>query len=264
MNKIAATLAERIEGRHPKIALILGSGLGSLVESLSHAIRVPYGEIEGMPVSGVSGHAGEFVSGSLGGVPVLVLSGRVHYYEAGDPSVMRPAIEALRDLGVETLCLTNSAGSVNPTMAPGSVMLISDHIAFSGKNPLIGEPSDSRFVGMTAAYDRGLRIAMREAAREVGVEVAEGVYMWFSGPSFETPAEIRMARTLGADAVGMSTVPETILARFYGMKVVGASVITNFGAGMTGAELSHEETKTMAPLGGQKLARVLGAAVSRF
>ncbi|MEF2070736.1 purine-nucleoside phosphorylase [Consotaella aegiceratis] len=264
MSAIADTLRQRLDDRAPKIAMILGSGLGSLVDGLEDTVRVPYGDIEGMPQSGVSGHAGEFVSGTLSGVPVLVLSGRVHYYEEGNAAVMRPAIEALAELGIETLVLTNSAGSVNPQIAPGSVMLISDHIAFSGQNPLIGEPSDRRFVGMTMAYDVDLRIAMKKAAGSIGETLAEGVYMWFSGPSFETPAEIRMARTFGADAVGMSTVPETILARFCGLRVVGASVVTNFGAGMTGGELSHEETKTMAPLGGERLARILKAAIPTF
>jgi len=142
-------------------------------------------------------------------------------------------------------------------MPPGSVMQITDHINYSGMNPLIGEESDRRFVGMTTAYDPELMLAMRNAAIRATVPLFGGVYMWFSGPSFETPAEIRMARVLGADAVGMSTVPEVILARFFGMRVAAASVITNYGAGMTGAELSHEETKDMAPVGGKRLAAIL-------
>ena len=172
---------------------------------------------------------------------------------------MRTPLEALKGIGVNNLILTNSAGSLRQDMPPGSVMRITDHINFSGTNPLFGEPSDGRFVGMTSAYDAGLGERMKAAAQSTGTELHEGVYMWFSGPSFETPAEIRMARTLGADAVGMSTVPEVILARFFGINVIAASVVTNFGAGMTGGELSHQETKDMAPIGGKRLSAILTA-----
>jgi purine-nucleoside phosphorylase len=185
------------------------------------------------------------------------LSGRVHFYEKGDANAMRVPIEVLKELGVETLILTNSAGSLREDLAPGSVMQITDHINYSGINPLIGEESDRRFVGMTSAYDAPLAEAMRAAATKTGTPLSQGVYMWFSGPSFETPAEIRMARILGADAVGMSTVPEVIIARMLGLRVAAASVITNYGAGMTGSELSHEETKDMAPIGGARLAAIL-------
>jgi purine-nucleoside phosphorylase len=250
-------LVDRLNGLMPRIAIVLGSGLGSLVEEVEEAIRVPYAELPGFPASGVSGHAGELVAGYLGGEPVIMLSGRVHYYEKGDPAAMRVVIETLAGLGVQSLILTNSAGSVREDMPPGSVMQITDHINYSGMNPLIGEESDRRFVGMTTAYDADLVLAMRNAAIRSTVPLFGGVYMWFSGPSFETPAEIRMARLLGADAVGMSTVPEVILARFFGMRVAAASVITNYGAGMTGAELSHEETKDMAPVGGKRLAAIL-------
>ncbi len=250
-------LVDRLNGLMPRIAIVLGSGLGSLVEEVEEAIRVPYAELPGFPASGVSGHAGELVAGYLGGEPVIMLSGRVHYYEKGDPAAMRVVIETLAGLGVQSLILTNSAGSVREDMPPGSVMQITDHINYSGINPLIGEESDRRFVGMTTAYDADLVLAMRNAAIRATVPLFGGVYMWFSGPSFETPAEIRMARLLGADAVGMSTVPEVILARFFGMRVAAASVITNYGAGMTGAELSHEETKDMAPVGGKRLAAIL-------
>jgi purine-nucleoside phosphorylase len=153
--------------------------------------------------------------------------------------------------------LTNSAGSVDEDMAPGSLMQINDHIDFSGRNPLIGEPTDARFVGMTNAYDEALATAIMQAAREVEVKLYRGVYMWFSGPSFETPAEIKMSRILGANAVGMSTVPEVILARFFNLKVAAFSIITNYAAGMTGAELSHGETKDIAPQGGEKLTKIL-------
>ncbi|HWT56952.1 MAG TPA: purine-nucleoside phosphorylase [Rhizobium sp.] len=241
----------------PRHGIVLGSGLGSLVDQLDGAVRIPYRDLPGFPVSAVSGHAGEVVAGRLGGVPVVMLSGRVHYYEKGDANAMRLPIEVLKALGVEALILTNSAGSLRDDMPPGSVMQITDHINYSGINPLIGEESDHRFVGMTNAYDAGLAAAMRKAAAKLKIELAQGVYMWFSGPSFETPAEIRMARILGADAVGMSTVPEVIIARMLGLRVAAASVITNYGAGMTGNELSHEETKDMAPVGGTRLAAIL-------
>lgn len=250
-------LVQRLDGRAPKTALVLGSGLGGLVGAVENPLRIAYADLPGFPRSGVTGHAGELVSGELFGVAVLILSGRAHYYEHGDAAVMRPALELLAGVGVTTLLLTNAAGSLDETMPPGSVMLITDHINFSGSNPLFGEPSDRRFVGLTGAYDKDLRAAIERAADVTGTPLHQGVYMWFSGPSFETPAEIRMARLMGANAVGMSTVPEVILARFYGLRVAAASVITNFAAGMTGGEISHQETKDMAPIGGARLAAVL-------
>lgn len=261
---LGEVLRERLAGRTPRVALVLGSGLGDLAETVTDAVRIPYGDIPDFPQSAVSGHGGEIVAGRLNGADVLVLSGRVHYYERGDAAAMRPALEMLGSVGIDTLVLTNAAGSVNPAIEPGEVMLIEDHINFSGLNPLIGEPSDRRFVGMTQGYDRMLHDQMTRSAEAIGVPVHSGVYMWFSGPSFETPAEIRMARRLGADAVGMSTVPEVILARFLGMRVAAASVITNWGAGITGAELSHAETKEVAPRGGQKLARILAHALPQI
>jgi purine-nucleoside phosphorylase len=248
---------ERLDGLAPATALVLGSGLGRLVDQVEGAVRIPYAELPGFPTSGVSGHSGEVVAGRFGGRPVLMLAGRAHYYEHGDAAAMRPVLEVLAGIGVSRLILTNAAGSLDPEMLPGSVMLVSDHINFSGANPLIGEASDRRFVGMTEAYDAEMRVAIEEAARATGTILHKGVYMWFSGPSFETPAEIRMARAFGADAVGMSTVPEVILARFLGLRVAACSVITNLAAGMTGAELSHQETKDMAPVGGARLATIL-------
>lgn len=202
--------------------------------------------------------------GRIGRTPVAVLAGRAHYYEHGRSDVMRPALETLQALGAHTLVLTNAAGSLRPDMPPGSVMLIADHINFANLNPLIGEASDTRFVGMTQAYDPALMQAARDAAEAEKIPLAEGVYIWFAGPSFETPAEIRAARILGADAAGMSTVPEVILARFLGLRVLAFSVVTNFAAGMTGAELSHEETKAVAPQGGAKLRRILMRLVPRL
>ena len=261
MTAAVDVLVERLRGLEPKLALVLGSGLGPLADEVTDAVRIPYADLPGFPAGGVTGHAKQVVAGRFGGVPVLMLSGRAHYYEHGNAAAMRPAIEALAGIGVSHLVLTNAAGSVDRAMGPGSVMLITDHINFSGTNPLFGEPGDERFVGLSEAYDRTMQDAMRRAAAGLGETLHEGVYMWFSGPSFETPAEIRMARIVGANAVGMSTVPEVILARFCGLKVAAASVITNYAAGMTGAELSHQETKDMAPIGGRRLAAILAAAI---
>jgi purine-nucleoside phosphorylase len=257
MRRVIDLLIERLDGLVPRHAVVLGSGLGTLVDQVTDQVRVPYGELAGFPTSGVTGHAGELVAGYLGREPVIMLSGRSHFYEKGDARAMRLPLQVLAGLGVHSLILTNSAGSVREDMPPGSVMQITDHINYSGMNPLIGEEGDDRFVGMTNAYDADLSLGMRNAAIRCGLPLFGGVYMWFSGPSFETPAEIRMARILGADAVGMSTVPEVILARYLGLKVAAASVVTNYAAGMTGAELSHEETKDVAPIGGAHLAAIL-------
>jgi len=259
MNEAVDRLVERLNGLAPRTALVLGSGLGGLVDEVEDAVRISYADLSGFPRSGVTGHAGEVVAGRLSGTPVLMLAGRAHYYEHGNPAAMRPALEALAGLGVDKLLLTNAAGSLEPDMGPGSVMLITDHINFSGTNPLFGERTDRRFVGLTNAYDAGLRAAIEKAAETTGTPLHKGVYMWFSGPSFETPAEIRLARIVGANAVGMSTVPEVILARFLGLRVAACSVVTNLAAGMTGGELSHQETKDMAPLGGRRLAAILKA-----
>ncbi|MBL8577918.1 MAG: purine-nucleoside phosphorylase [Mesorhizobium sp.] len=257
----ADILAQRLGGLKPEIAIVLGSGLGPLAGEVTNPVRIPYADLPGFPPSGVSGHAGEIVAGEFGGRPVLLLAGRAHYYEHGDAAVMRPVLETLVAIGIDKLILTNAAGSLREDIPPGSVMLITDHINFSGSNPLFGEPSERRFVGLTEAYDAKLRSAIETAAEATGTPLAKGVYMWFSGPSFETPAEIRMARVMGADAVGMSTVPEVILARFLGQRVAACSVVTNLAAGMTGGELSHQETKDMAPVGGGRLAAILKHAL---
>lgn len=244
-----------------KIGMILGSGLGSLGDEVEQAVRIPYSRLAGFPVSTVSSHSSELIAGSLAGVPVVILSGRAHYYESGDATMMLSPIETLKELGCEVLLATNAAGSLREECAPGSPMLISDHINWSGMNPLIGEESDKRFLDMSAAYDPELRAIMKNCAKELGESLSEGVYMWFSGPSFETPAEIRMAKILGADAVGMSTVPEVILARFLGMRVAAMSVITNYGAGMQAHALSHDETKTVALQGTDRMKALVRAFV---
>ncbi|MFT3974641.1 MAG: purine-nucleoside phosphorylase [Amaricoccus sp.] len=239
-----------------RLGLVLGSGLGHLADAVD-GVAIDYADLPGFPHAGVSGHNPRLVVGDLEGVRVAVLGGRAHYYEKGDPTVMRAPLETLKALGAETLLLTNAAGSFRPEVPPGELMLIADHINFSGLNPLIGEPTDARFVNMADAYDPALRAALAAAAAAEGVALAEGVYAWYSGPSFETPAEIRAIRILGADAVGMSTVPEVILARFLGLRVAAISTITNMAAGMSDEVISHEHTKAMAPLGAAKLERLL-------
>jgi purine-nucleoside phosphorylase len=236
--------------------LILGSGLGHLAEAVD-GVAIDYADLPGFPHAGVSGHNPKLVIGTLERTRVAVLGGRAHYYEKGDAAVMRLPLEVLKALGADRLILTNAAGSFRADIPPGELMLISDHINFSGRNPLIGEPTDARFVNMTDAYDPAMRQALAAAAAAEGIALKDGVYAWYSGPSFETPAEIRALKTLGADAVGMSTVPEVILARFLGLRVAAVSTITNMAAGMSAEVLSHEHTKAMAPLGAAKLERVL-------
>lgn len=238
------------------VGLVLGSGLGGLA-ALVDGAAIPYADLPGFPEPGVSGHCPKLYVGQLDGVRVAVFGGRAHYYERGDAAVMRAPLELLRSLGADRLLLTNAAGSLTPEIRPGELMLIADHINFAGMNPLIGEPSDARFVNMTAAYDPALRAGLRAAAAAEGIALAEGVYAWYSGPSFETPAEIRALRILGADAVGMSTAPEVILANFLGLRAAAVSVVTNMAAGLSDEAISHEHTKAMAPIGAAKLERIL-------
>ena len=253
-------LAQRLGGHHPKTAIILGSSLGPIADAVEDPLVIPYTELQGFPLPRISGHAGKLVVGTLGGAEVAVLAGRAHPYESGNAAVMRPAIEMLQGAGIETLILTNAAGSLMPEMRPGAIMLITDHINYSGMNPLIGQHGDENFVPMTDAYDPALRARMIAAAPVEGIALHQGVYVWFSGPSFETPAEIRMFQIVGGNAVGMSTAPETILARRFGLKVAGLSVITNLGAGIEGASPSHEETKSE----GAKAAGNMKTLLTRF
>lgn len=245
-------------------ALILGSGLSEIGNLLADKITIPFEELKGFPQGGVSGHGKELLIGEMGGKRIAILTGRQHYYEHGDPAAMRPALETLGELGVKTLMLTNSAGSLDQDVPPGNLMLISDHINFAGVNPLIGEETDQRFVNLVDAYDPTLRAASHAVASRLELALKDGIYMWFSGPSFETPAEIRMAQTLGANAVGMSTVPEVILARFLGMRVWACSSITNMGAGMAMENISHTQTKEVAKLGAEKLKRLIPVLVEEI
>ena len=252
-----ATLIRARAGDAPvRLGLILGSGLGHLASAVQGA-AIDYADLPGFPQAGVSGHNPKLVVGDLEGVRVAVFGGRAHYYETGNPAVMRLPLEVLKALGAEAVIATNAAGSLRPDIRPGDLMLLSDHINFSGLNPLIGEPTDARFVPMTDAHDPALRARLRAAAKAEDVALPEGVYAWYSGPSFETPAEIRAIRILGGDAVGMSTVPEVILARFLGLRVAAISSVTNMAAGLSDEKISHEHTKAMAPLGAVKLEKLL-------
>ena len=253
-------LKSKLQYRKPKTAIILGSALGMIADAVEDAIAIPYGELDGFPVPKISGHAGKVYVGKLGGVEVAVLAGRAHPYESGNAAVMRPALDQLKNAGIETLILTNAAGSLKASMKPGSLMLITDHINYSGMNPLIGQHGDENFVPMTNAYDPALRNAFLAAAKKEKIALKQGVYCWYSGPSFETPAEIRMFQVIGGTAVGMSTAPETIIARRLGMKVAAVSIITNLAAGIKGASPSHEETKRE----GAKAAGQMQKLLTRF
>ena len=253
---LARLIRDRAGEGPPEYGLILGSGLGHLSATVD-GVAIRYDELPGFPHAGVSGHVPQLVIGRLEGRRVAVFGGRSHYYESGRADAMRLPLEVLAALGCDRLILTNAAGSLRPDIPPGGLMLLDDHIAFAGTNPLIGEPTDARFVPMTDAHDADLRAALSAAARAEGIALPAGVYCWFSGPSFETPAEIRAARILGADAVGMSTVPEIILARFLNIRCAAISVITNMGAGLSDESISHDHTKAMAPLGAAKLERIL-------
>jgi len=256
MSKNADLIRARAGDAPVRLGLILGSGLGHLASAVD-GVAIPYADLPGFPHIGVSGHNPNLVIGDLEGVRVAVFGAREHYYENGNPAAMRGPLEVLKALGAEALIATNAAGSLRPDIKPGDLMLLNDHINFSGLNPLIGERTDARFVPMTAAHDADLRAGLRAAADAQGIALPEGVYAWYSGPSFETPAEIRAIRILGGDAVGMSTVPEVILARFLGMRVAAISTITNMAAGLSDEQISHEHTKAMAPLGAAKLERIL-------
>jgi purine-nucleoside phosphorylase len=243
-------------------AIVTGTGLGRVAEILEAPAALPYGEIPGFPRPGVTGHGGRLHRGRIAGRSVLVMEGRAHAYERGEAAAMRLPLTVLRGLGAERLLLTNASGSLMQEAGPGSLVALADHINLSGMNPLIGEPDDARFVPMNAAYDPDLRARLARAAAARGLALHEGVYAWFSGPSFETPAEVRMAGRLGADLVGMSTVPEVILARFLGLPVAALSVVTNWAAGIAGGAPHHAETKAAARAAADDLAGLIRAFVA--
>jgi len=260
----AAVLTRHLQ---PRVGIVLGSGLGAVADAVDGATTVPYADLPGFPRPSVAGHAGQAVLGHLAGVPVAVLMGRAHFYEGGDPTPRVTPVRALRAAGAEVLVLTNAAGSLRAELGPGKLMAISDHINLTGFNPLVG-PNDEaigpRFPSMRDAYDPELRSELHAAAGDLGIELGEGVYLAVSGPSFETPAEIRAFRTLGADAVGMSTVHETILARHAGLRVAAVSAISNLAEGMSDVPLSHEQTLADAQRAAGDLARLLEAFVGKL
>ena len=255
-------LGPQLAGRRPDVAILLGSGWGAVADQVEGAIDVPYVDLPAFPKLGVGGHAGLVRSGTIGGRAVLVLAGRKHAYETGEADGMKGAVRTLAAFGVKTLVQTNAAGSCDERMRPGDLMAISDHLNLSQRSPLFGEPGDDRFVDMSNAYDAGLRAVAQQAAQAQGLTLHEGVYAWFLGPQFETPAEIRMARLMGAQAVGMSTVPETILARHAGLKVLAMSLLTNMAAGIDSQQLSHAHTLATAKAGEAQALKLMQAVLA--
>ncbi len=249
LEECAAAVRARAPGAAPKVGLILGSGLGSFADSLADRVSVPYSDLPHFPVSSVPGHAGRLVVGRIGTEPVVVMQGRVHFYEGYTPAQVAFPARVLCALGIRSLVVTNAAGAINLAYRPGDLMAITDHVNLSGWNALVGPNDDRlgpRFPDMSHAYDLALTAQLFEAGKRAGVDLKRGVYAILSGPSYETPAEIRALRTLGADAVGMSTVPEVVAAAHMGVKVAGVSCLTNLAAGIGSKPLSHEEVSETA------------------
>jgi len=241
--RAADEIRDRLGVQSPVAAIVLGSGLGALAERITNARRVPYGEVPGFHAPGVAGHKGELLCGTLAGREVLLLAGRFHMYEGHSAQVAAFPVRVVRALGAGVLFVSNAAGGIRREFTPGTLMLITDHLNLQFRNPLEGivEPGDVRFPDMSAPYAPRLQLLLQESAAEGGLTLARGVYAGLLGPTYETPAEVRMLATLGADAVGMSTVPETIVARAIGMEVAGVSCITNAAAGISDAPLNHAE-----------------------
>lgn len=254
-------------GTAPKTAVVLGSGLGVLADRLADATTIPYDLIPHFPRVSVAGHLGNVLVGTLDGTPVLMLQGRFHYYEGHDLEAVTLPARVLRAAGVETLVLTAATGGINTHYRPGDLMMLSDHLNLIGGNPLRGPNDDRlgpRFPDMTAVYDPGLRDFVRNEAKRLGTPVHEGVYAALPGPSYETPAEIRMLRTLGADVVGMSTVPEAIVARHAGLRVLAFALVTNAAAGVTGAAITHDEVLVEGRRAGERLGALIAAVLPRL
>jgi purine-nucleoside phosphorylase len=251
----------------PEIGMILGSGLGDFADTLENRQVIPFSDIPDFPMATVPGHTGAFVFGTKHGKSVVCLQGRLHYYEGHPMSVLTMPVRIMAKLGVRQLLLTNAAGGVNPSYRPGDLMLITDHINYSGMNPLIGEYHESfgtRFPDVSDLYSSGLRLKVKLAAVDAGINLRQGVYMMFSGPNYETPAEIRMARILGADAVGMSTAPEALIAGHCGMRILGISCITCHAAGVSDKILSHEEVEACAARASEAFQKLLELALTVF
>ncbi|MEO6056862.1 MAG: purine-nucleoside phosphorylase [Gemmatimonadales bacterium] len=266
IEEAAAVVRARLGGRVPRVAIVLGSGLGQFAERLEHAVRVPYADIPHFPAPTVIGHSGELVAGALAGREVLVQSGRFHMYEGHPASLCALPVRVFARLGVETLVLTNAAGGIRRSFGSGTVMLIADQINLTFRNGLFGSvlPGEERFPDMSAPYDPELRALAREVARRRVIPLAEGVYVGLLGPSYETPAEIRMLERLGADAVGMSTVLEVITARAAGLRCLGFSAITNPAAGVTPHKLDHLEVMEVAYRIAGELAALIEGVVAEL
>ena len=264
VRQAAAKITAALSGLQPKLAIILGSGLGGLAAKVEGAVKLAYADLPGFPVLTVAGHAGQLIIGKLNGVPVIVLNGRKHFYETSDAYPLKTMIRSMKAVGVETLFLSNAAGSLRAHIKVSELMLITDHINFLGLNPLVG-PNDEafgpRFFPVADAWDPALGAKIKEVAQQQGVTLHEGVYVAFRGPSFETPAEIRMVQGWGGDAVGMSSVPDCLIARHCGMKVAGVSCITNMGAGLSDEKLSHAHTLENAAKGAGAFEKLVLAAV---
>jgi len=257
----ALTAAVRARtGLVPRVGIVLGSGLGGLADALEQTVAIPFEALPGWPVATAPGHAGRLLLGTLGDVPVVALQGRFHLYEGNDPGLVVQPVLLFHQLGAGVVVLTNAAGGVNPAFGPGTLMVITDHLNLTGRSPLTGANADAlgpRFTDLTDVWSPRLRRRLHAAGEAEGVALDDGVYAGLHGPNFETPAEIRMLRTLGADAVGMSTVLEAIAARWIGLEVCGVSLVTNAGAGYTGVPLSHEEVLAAGAEAGPRLALVL-------
>ncbi len=250
----------------PRVGIILGSGLGGIASVIERPTHVPYRLVPGFPSATVVGHAGELIGGTLAGTPVLALSGRFHIYEGHDVALAAFPVRVLHALGIQTLIVSNAAGGVRTTLSPGTVMLLKDHVNFMFRNPLIGalEDGDTRFPDMSEPYDHELRALAHRVAKEQGVQLAEGVYFGLLGPTYETRAEVRMLARLGADAVGMSTVPEVVVARALGMRVLGFSCITNLACGLTAAPITHAEVIETTAMVATRLQQLVRGIVARL
>jgi purine-nucleoside phosphorylase len=258
------TITQRAPHLKPRIAVVLGSGWGGLTDHITQATQIPYTDLPGFPQPTVAGHSATLWLGQIGTQSVAVMSGRKHGYETGAVDGMALPLQVLKQLGCHTLVQTNAAGSVRLDMPPQSLMLITDHLNLPQRSPLVGTTGSERFVNMVDAYDPKLNQLAAQVALAQGATLFEGIYAWFLGPQFETPAEIRMAQRLGADAVGMSTVPETILARHLGMRLLALSFITNLGAGMSTEHLSHAHTLQQAQEGSAKASQLLAEIIARL
>ena len=263
----AEVIQARKPGFQPRVAMILGSGLGVLAEQMTDAVSISYADLPGFPISTVHGHAGELVLGNLAGVPVVCMKGRGHFYEGYGASVMTSAVRTFKLIGCEMLFVTNAAGSLRPEVDAGSVVVLNDHINLLPGSPMSGPNDDRfgpRFFSMANAYDAELRSMIKETAASKGITLNEGVYLACPGPNFETAAEIRAFKTLGADVVGMSVVPEVIAARHCGLKVAGVSAVTNLAEGLSPFPLSHEQTLKYAAIAAKDLVTLIHSFIERL